>query len=784
MQALVVHGVRHPLDHHDAEAADRPLLRGKRRVGIGVRQRVVRRAVVGKCKPDPGGIAHQLDVHLEAGGPGVLDDVGADLVEDDVEHGEDGLLVRVAQALVQERRGRGDALLHGGERAHEPLRARDVPHRKDRQVVSLRGVVGERGDRHAHDVAERLGARILDGVDCVRKPFLAEERAAGVQRLGDAVGVEEEPLAGLQRKRARAVLGAFQKRQHRPGPVHDVVRLPVRDLQRRVVPGVGVGHPPALQVEHAAPRREEHVGGVAAAELGVHPREGVGGVAGGEDRVLQQRLRRHHVERGGHALAAHVGDHEGEMGQVEHEEVVEVAADVPRWRHRRRQLEMGAGLERRRQGRALDCLGDLHLLRPGVVLGAVEGPDALGVAGYPREGEGKTAEDQGQQHRHRGGDHVARAVELGLWLDDKEAVAAEGETAVEDALPEQQLRSRPAVAGRAGAALTADVFRDLVLVEPDCGERLRGGFPPQGRDELARRLVRAEEARGVADLGVEEEGKLPRDHPRHARLVKPDLDIPVSAGERHAEVLAAGIAVGVAPKRLRDDARHAVRQDGERARLALRVHVHAEAVRVVRRDDAARAVDNAQLVDVERLGHGRHLLHRTPLRLLEMAHGHRRQVLQHRVYRAVQRDADVVDRVVQHGLGLLPRLARADAPGHAHQHDIQHGGRRRYEAFLHASTAKTELRPVISSTPSTIALGWTIFIVPPAAAIALCAAMRTRSPADEMYSSPLKSNTASLTPSNFSSDSSSGEVLVSSRPATLSVSRPPSLDFSMFIVPP
>ena len=66
------------------------------------------------------------------------------------------------------------------------------------------------------------------------------------------------------------------------------------------------------------------------------------------------RLRIHHVERGGYALAADVCDHEREVRLVEHEEIVEVAADIPRRGHGRRQAEIGVFAKRHGQYGILD----------------------------------------------------------------------------------------------------------------------------------------------------------------------------------------------------------------------------------------------------------------------------------------------------------------------------------------------------------------------------------------------------------------------------------------------
>ena len=64
------------------------------------------------------------------------------------------------------------------------------------------------------------------------------------------------------------------------------------------------------------------------------------------------------------------------MRRVQHEKVVEIAADLARRRHRRRQTEAGVRRKRHWQSRGLDCLGDHHVLCARRVLGGVKRLDA------------------------------------------------------------------------------------------------------------------------------------------------------------------------------------------------------------------------------------------------------------------------------------------------------------------------------------------------------------------------------------------------------------------------
>ena len=75
----------------DAEPADRPLLKIFVELGLGQRERVERRAVIGEVDPDPIFLAHERDHHaLRALAPAALfravfHDVGEKLFEDHVQ---------------------------------------------------------------------------------------------------------------------------------------------------------------------------------------------------------------------------------------------------------------------------------------------------------------------------------------------------------------------------------------------------------------------------------------------------------------------------------------------------------------------------------------------------------------------------------------------------------------------------------------------------------------------------------------------------------------------------
>ena len=124
----------------------------------------------------------------------------------------------------------------------------------------------------------------IDGADDPRRvevataedlvePLDAELDAAGVHGLGDAVGVERQDVAGLERRVVWSYSSLVEEAQRRAADLLERVDDPLAaPLQpRRVVPGAGVGQRPRRRVEDAVERRDEHLvaGGVALAQLPV-----------------------------------------------------------------------------------------------------------------------------------------------------------------------------------------------------------------------------------------------------------------------------------------------------------------------------------------------------------------------------------------------------------------------------------------------------------------------------------------------------------------------------------
>ena len=223
--------------------------------------------------------------------------------------------------------------------------------------------------------------------DDVLEAIDAEHLARTVHDLDDAVGVQHEDVAGLDRCGARDERGRIPHAQRRAAAGEHVARPAGAEQQRRVVPAVGEGEGPGAGLEQAVDRGDE-AGRVHRVEQDA--------VEPARDRIErgaldalgpERRPEGRHDERRRHALPGHVGDRDAEAA-VRLRQVVEVvAADLPR-RH------VGAGdvvavqhgVGRRQQGR-LHLLGDAELLLDAVLLEHLAVEDRLLDGDGGRHGE-------------------------------------------------------------------------------------------------------------------------------------------------------------------------------------------------------------------------------------------------------------------------------------------------------------------------------------------------------------------------------------------------------------
>ena len=92
-------------------------------------------------------------------------------------------------------------------------------------------------------------------------------------------------------------------------------------------------------VEDGRERGHEELLGILVLDLVLRAREHVAHAPAAQRRALQVRLHRRHEERRGQSLARDVGHDEEEVRRIDHEAVVEIAADGARRLEQRRELE-------------------------------------------------------------------------------------------------------------------------------------------------------------------------------------------------------------------------------------------------------------------------------------------------------------------------------------------------------------------------------------------------------------------------------------------------------------
>ena len=131
--------------------------------------------------------------------------------------------------------------------------------------------------------------------------------------------------------------------------------------------GVAEGQPAAARIQHAGERGDEERLGIVAADLGIGARQDRRRIAGIAQRnAFQQRFRQRHEQARRQAFARDVAHQEKQALAIEHEAVVEVAADGARRLEQcfqRKSLLVRKQLPRRRQQSHLDAARGLELAR-------------------------------------------------------------------------------------------------------------------------------------------------------------------------------------------------------------------------------------------------------------------------------------------------------------------------------------------------------------------------------------------------------------------------------------
>ena len=218
----------------------------------------------------------------------------------------------------------------------------------------------------AGDVAEdALGAGAGLFVEDFDHAVGAEELVLVVGGFGDAVGVDEEAVAGVELEVVLAEgdvvhdgdgggVAVFDQLVPAAGAAEDGV----------LVAGVG-GHALAGgELDDGQPDGDEHFSFVALHELAVDILQGPAGGIAALEAVADENLGDHHEEGGGDALAGDVGHDQGDVVVVDQEEIIEVAADLLGGGHGGVDVEfmpVGVGREEMGQGGGLDGGGHAQL---------------------------------------------------------------------------------------------------------------------------------------------------------------------------------------------------------------------------------------------------------------------------------------------------------------------------------------------------------------------------------------------------------------------------------------
>ena len=302
-------------------------------------------------------------------------------------------------------------------------------------MLFVGGELPDVGDDILEEGLGGLGAVAEEGFD---EAGFAVFFAIFAEGLGDAVGVEDKGVAGVDSSFADFAVPLFEDAQDGGGRVEAVDRIVAAKDERRRMAAINVAEAAGGDVVVGEEEGGEGaVGSVLGKELVDGAKNIFQAILGNGALAAEIGLQIRHEESGGDAFTGNVGDHQAEAAGAEVEKVVIVAADGA---CREAAAAIVEGVDRRAQlGKkaALDFVGDFQFLGGaafgfefgggGAALGLegvrdfVEADEGEGVAVGVAEAGGDAAPDGGFFAEEGGLDSGADGARFGIELNTAQA---------------------------------------------------------------------------------------------------------------------------------------------------------------------------------------------------------------------------------------------------------------------------------------------------------------------------------------------------------------------------
>src|SRR5436190_8664350 len=127
-------------------------------------------------------------------------------------------------------------------------------------VVALRSAAAETLDRPDQSIEHSAGRQTLAAAPGLLQAVLAELAAASVERLGDAVAVEQQPVAGGEADLRLLVTSILERAEHDAAHAELLERAVLPPDERIVVAGVRIAQRAASRIHLAVEHRDELAG--------------------------------------------------------------------------------------------------------------------------------------------------------------------------------------------------------------------------------------------------------------------------------------------------------------------------------------------------------------------------------------------------------------------------------------------------------------------------------------------------------------------------------------------
>ena len=245
------------------------------------------------------------------------------------------------------------------------------------QIVKLHGFAGKGFHILPDSLQDSFRVKVRDMVQCLFHPLHPVKLSVRVVCFRNAVGIDKDGISRHHPDLIILVSGSRQRAEHQAVLILEHTEPAVLTPEYGIlVSGVGAGQKSGIQIQNAQPHRDEHLGLVVFADLGIYRVQDFTRASALLRPIVDEDFGRHHEQRRGNALIRDIRDQKSQMAVVDQEEVIEISAHFFGRRHAGIEVEVlsfGEGRENMRQHGFLDLGRRTKLCADTLFLGGYPG---------------------------------------------------------------------------------------------------------------------------------------------------------------------------------------------------------------------------------------------------------------------------------------------------------------------------------------------------------------------------------------------------------------------------